>query len=344
VARSIHVHTFFRPSGFRTVAEGIYSALKSAGFSVTLTLGDIVGLRSLWVAGVAQSSDVIVPVWHFGRVMADLLAECPNDVVAYVFVEGDPIVVTDPRKRGGRKLVALAPNQYVAERVSRWFEEVHVVLPPIPRKAFTVDQRLVESIRYACRGYDAVLSYVANSVPRKGWSNLSKVIEALYENEGIRPCFVAVTDADIREEVSRSHRVVRLSLGTGCGDEVIASAVAASDVYASLSYNEGFGVPIAIALLLGKTVASVDAPSIIQSFGWAPLYTCRHTKVEKREWLGEEVQELYIYDPQDLAKAIALAVDASRSRDRQEIRAEAYRRLVIEARNEIVRKMRFFAS
>jgi len=337
--RSVHIHTFYRPSGFRVVARGIHEALRRFGIPSFAYYGDVFSVAMVWLSGCARGEDLVVPVWHFGRAVASIISGAPVKIAMYTFVEGDPIVDHVPKESCPAGAYALAPNSYVASKIARYFGSTYVVTPPMPEEVARYSELLVKSIRMSCRDKDAVLCYVANNVPRKGWHYLKPVLEALVREQGIKPCFVAVTNADIDSVYVDGARIIRIGLGGTCTDEVVASAIRASDVYVSLSTNEGFGVPIALALLLGRIPVSVAAPSIVDTFGGLRIVTFPYRRVETAEWLGEEVVEMYVYDPSDAARAIARALDERERVVEGEIIMEARRVFVVDAQREIARKI-----
>jgi len=238
-----------------------------------------------------------------------------NRIVFYTVIEGTnskmwkfhPVI---------KRHYIITPSKFAKRMIEASGFTVSEVIPHQVELNLPVDEDYGRAWRRRFPLNKKILLYVGISINRKGLIKLRKAIDILSRK---RDDFLFVCHMnDARDEVSTKveemegvNTVVEPEFGLLDLPQVYAK-IKMCDIFVFPSMGEGFGLPVAEALALGKRLVCVNAPAVNEIAN--PRNSWMVTEVYPSEigYLGEIMFKVSDYDPMRLAEQLELCLDASK--------------------------------
>ena len=311
--------------GLRVVGVNAGKYLQSLGFETEIFERDafFANIRvydhrlGRWVAVGYSEPYVDTPVLastfiHDNTVHNLARLKCPWKTV-FFFLEGKPILNSESKRLANEKVNCIvAPSQFVREKLEENGVRVDAVIYP------GIDPPSLNNILpytaqfQRVKGGKVMLSYIADSQPRKGIEHLLK---AVVKAKKLANKDFIVYILTRKNYPNPEPRIIHIDTRYGkLPYECIHALLFTSDAYVHAAFSEGFGLPIAEALWWGKPVICVNAKPMNEIVSEECGILVPYYKVEYQKYHGLMVFENHVYSEDEMAEAIARIVSDDKLR------------------------------
>jgi len=235
-------------------------------------------------------------------------------MVCYTVIEGY-VPHVRLRRHILRRHYIITPSQFCKRLIEEQGISVKEVIPHQLDTPLPVNHNYGKRWRSRFPKKKKILLYNGGSINRKGLMNLRRAIDILSK---WRDDFIMVfhmDDVDWKwntkvREVQGVNTVVEPEFGMLPLPQVYAKMFY-SDVIVHPAKGEGFGLPIAEALALGKPLVCINAPAVNEIATPENSWMVMNVWPEELRWADNVVFKAVDYSPRDLALQINLCLDAS---------------------------------
>ena len=214
------------------------------------------------------------------------------------------------------KVRVVVPSRFVMEMCERQGVHVDGIIPHQVPQRLPIDHEYGRRWRSRFPPGRKVLLYNGSNVKRKGLSKLRAAVDELSRR---RSDFIMVFHTDKLgfpfhtppRELEGANTVVELDFGKVDVSKVYAKMYY-SDVIVHPALCEGFGLPVAEALSLGKRLVCIDAPGVNEVASPANSWMVTDVRPHVLEWPYWVKYCCVNYDVNSLVEQIELCLDAGR--------------------------------
>jgi len=326
-SKLIHVWTVPSPCGISKTAWRVARYLREKGYNIKyinflplpFKIQRIVGGRKEIIHhGPAMNVENLFTSFYIGEPTADQIIGSKIKYLVWMpYLEGRPYLRGDQYVALKKKVdVFIAPSKYVCEKLEEigfWCNDVKIPGVDPPEWSYIEPYYRAYRARWSCK---FVFLYIAHNQPRKAFDKLIEATKILMK-EANKPFMVYLFTNKAPRDYPRNVFVVDTRSGH-ISEEEIWGMLHAADVYVHAAMAEGLGIPIIEALYAGTPVVCLDAPPMNELVNSEVAITFPWYKIEWHRFYNLMWFEHKVYDPKELAEAMAKAME--RKWDRRKIR------------------------